>query len=108
VLICLFPLQGPPISLLFPYTALFRSFIDVYYRKGLYRGELPLIPGAEGAGRVEAVGPGVDTVEVGQAVAWAMGLGAYAEYTVVRSEEHTSELQSRENLVCRLLLDKKK
>lgn len=58
------------------------NFIDVYYRKGLYRSNLPFTPGAEGAGVVEAVGPGVETVQVGMRVAWAMGLGAYGEYTV--------------------------
>src|SRR5256885_5739371 len=42
------------------------------------------------------------------ALAPGMGLNAYFAYVVVRSEEHTSELQSPCNLVCRLLLEKKK
>src|SRR5690606_39709747 len=41
-------------------------------------------------------------------LATALTLSAFAMYAVVRSEEHTSELQSRENLVCRLLLEKTK
>ncbi|MBC2735852.1 MAG: quinone oxidoreductase [Desulfobacteraceae bacterium] len=57
------------------------NFIDVYHRTGLYPiGDLPAIPGMEGAGRVEAVGPGVSEVAEGDRVAYA-GLppGAYAE-----------------------------
>ena len=57
------------------------NFIDVYHRTGLYPiGDLPAIPGMEGAGRVEAVGPGVTEVAEGDRVAYA-GLppGAYAE-----------------------------
>lgn len=62
------------------------NFIDVYYRKGLYKTSLPFIPGAEAAGIVEEVGPGVETVRPGMRVAWAMGLGAYAEYAVHPAE----------------------
>ena len=57
------------------------NFIDVYHRTGLYPiGELPAIPGMEGAGTVETIGPGVTEVAVGDRVAYA-GLppGAYAE-----------------------------
>ena len=57
------------------------NFIDVYHRTGLYPiGDLPAIPGMEGAGRVEAVGSGVSEVAEGDRVAYA-GLppGAYAE-----------------------------
>jgi NADPH2:quinone reductase len=57
------------------------NFIDVYHRTGLYPiGDLPAIPGMEGAGRVEAVGPGVTDIAEGDRVAYA-GLppGAYAE-----------------------------
>lgn len=56
------------------------NFIDVYHRTGLYPiGDLPAIPGMEGAGRVEAVGADVSEVKVGDRVAYA-GLppGAYA------------------------------
>lgn len=57
------------------------NFIDVYHRTGLYPiGDLPAVPGMEAAGRVEAVGPGVTEVTVGDRVAYA-GLppGAYAQ-----------------------------
>ena len=57
------------------------NFIDVYFRTGLYpAGSLPFIPGMEGAGVVEAVGEGVDSVAVGDRVAYASPpLGAYAQ-----------------------------
>ena len=59
------------------------NFVDVYHRTGLYRLELPLTPGSEGAGVVEEVGPGVTEVHKGDRVAWAMVVGSYAEYAVV-------------------------
>ena len=59
------------------------NFIDIYHRTGLYPNPLPFIPGSEGAGIVEAVGPGVREVRIGDRVAYAMGVGAYAEKTVV-------------------------
>ena len=59
------------------------NFVDVYHRTGLYRLELPLTPGSEGAGVVEEVGPGVTEVRKGVRVAWAMVVGSYAEYAVV-------------------------
>ena len=62
------------------------NFIDVYHRTGLYKLPLPLIPGSEGAGVVEEVGPGVKLVKKGDRVAYAMARGAYAEYAVVAAE----------------------
>jgi NADPH2:quinone reductase len=59
------------------------NFVDTYYRTGLYKLELPLIPGSEGAGVVEEVGPDVSEVRKGDRVAWAMVVGSYAEYAVV-------------------------
>ncbi len=59
------------------------NFIDVYHRTGLYPGALPFTPGMEAAGVVEAVGPGVYEVEVGDRVAYAMERGSYAERAVV-------------------------
>ena len=59
------------------------NFIDVYFRVGLYKAELPLTPGSEAAGTVESVGPGVDTVKPGDRVAYAMVRGSYAEYACV-------------------------
>src|SRR5690606_42149181 len=82
------PIRRPPRSPLFPYTTLFRSLDELRYAQilrlhAVQRGERP----AE------------DVVEP--------PVFAGALYGA-RSEEHTSELQSRENLVCRLLLEKKK
>ena len=58
------------------------NFIDVYFRIGLYKADLPLTPGSEAAGTVEAVGPDVTDVQVGDRVAYAMTRGSYAEYAV--------------------------
>src|SRR5690349_24127018 len=73
-------IRRPPRSTLFPYTTLFRSWLR----------HLPARARPEPVGRPEAA----DQLREG-------GAGA-------RSEEHTSELQSRRDLVCRLLLEKKK
>src|SRR3712207_7080531 len=73
-------IRRPPRSTLFPYTTLFRSHVGA----GLNPGN-----GEAAAGAGAAITPGNQAV--GQ-----------------RSEEHTSELQSRQYLVCRLLLEKKK
>jgi NADPH2:quinone reductase len=59
------------------------NYIDVYYRTGLYKAELPYTLGMEGAGTVTAVGPDVADVAVGQKVAWTGVPGAYAEHAVV-------------------------
>lgn len=59
------------------------NFIDVYFRSGLYKADLPITLGSEAAGTVEAVGPGVSEVSPGDRVAYAMVRGAYAEYAVV-------------------------
>src|SRR4051812_50004478 len=81
-------IRRPPRSTLFPYTTLFRSG---------ERGDLRIPHGARAADRVREdddrrVGGSVDAVRHGDG----------------RSEEHTSELQSHVNIVCRLLLEKKK
>ena len=59
------------------------NFIDVYYREGRYKTELPFIDGQEGAGIVEAVGEGVTDFKPGDPVAWCHVMGSYAEYSVV-------------------------
>jgi NADPH2:quinone reductase len=59
------------------------NFIDVYFRTGLYKAELPATLGSEAAGTVEGLGPGVTEVAVGDRVAYAMARGSYAEYAVV-------------------------
>jgi NADPH2:quinone reductase len=65
-------------------TAIGLNFIDVYFRTGLYKAaQLPFVPGQEGAGVVEAVGPGVSEVRPGDRVAYAGVQGAYADVRVV-------------------------
>jgi NADPH:quinone reductase len=59
------------------------NFIDVYFRIGLYKADLPVTLGSEAAGTVEAVGPGVTDVKPGDRVAYAMARGSYAEYAAV-------------------------
>jgi NADPH2:quinone reductase len=59
------------------------NFIDIYIRSGLYRNPLPLTLGQEAAGVVEAVGPNVTEVKVGDRVAYSGVLGSYAEYAAV-------------------------
>src|SRR3989442_5454004 len=72
-------IRRPPRSTLFPYTTLFRSIVIVRWLPSSWRG--------------------IETDS---------GLRVAGSTTVSRSEEHTSELQSRPHLVCRLLLEKKK
>src|SRR2546422_4448618 len=95
-------IRRPPRSTLFPYTTLFRS--GRARRRRVRRVPSRVAPrggpGAGGAG-------GVDDLDRGQRVAAACP--AFRRPRVAaRSEEHTSELQSRLHLVCRLLLEKKK
>src|SRR5262247_1446877 len=67
-------------------TAVGLNFIDVYQRTGLYPVALPAVLGQEGAGVVEAVGPGVTEVAVGDRVAYGGIPGAYAEARTVPAE----------------------
>src|SRR5690606_39445286 len=101
-------LRLPPTSTLFPYTTLFRSLLeDGDARQVLALDELEARAAAGGDVREEGFvesedadgGSGVAAPDHGVAggLREAVGDG--------RSEEHTSELQSRENLVCRLLLE---
>ena len=59
------------------------NYIDVYFRSGQYKAELPLTIGMEAGGTVKAVGPGVTDVKVGDKVAYTGIPGAYAEYAAV-------------------------
>ena len=59
------------------------NFIDIYHRTGLYKMPLPFTPGMEAAGTVEAIGADVHELRPGDRVAYAMSLGAYAQYSVV-------------------------
>src|SRR5690606_41177176 len=98
----------PHMSTLFPYTTLFRSQVlaDTYVRD-----YVPQIVRPEMMERVRAHRERGDTVVMVSASPsiylqpWAKAQGM-AQVLATRSEEHTSELQSRENLVCRLLLEK--
>jgi len=62
------------------------NFIDIYQRTGLYPIEPPFALGQEGAGEVDAVGEGVEDISVGDHVAFASVMGAYAEYVVAPAE----------------------
>lgn len=65
-------------------TAVGLNYIDVYHRTGIYPiPSLPAIIGNEAAGVVEAVGPGVTEVAVGDRVAYCMSLGSYTERRVI-------------------------
>ena len=59
------------------------NYIDVYFRTGLYKADLPFTPGNEGAGIVKELGPDVANVQVGDRVAYAMSRGSYAKLAVV-------------------------
>jgi NADPH2:quinone reductase len=59
------------------------NYIDVYYRTGLYKAEVPLTLGLEAGGTVTTVGPNVTDVKVGDKVAYTGVAGAYAQYAVV-------------------------
>src|SRR3712207_7422958 len=87
-------IRRPPRSTLFPYTTLFRSAVVAAGRKS-HRVD-PRRAGTEPLGRD------------GGEVVVPTGHPAVEQLVVFRSEEHTSELQSRQYLVCRLLLEKKK
>jgi NADPH2:quinone reductase len=54
------------------------NFIDVYFRTGLYKADLPFVPGKEGAGTITALGDGVTDLAVGDRVAYASADGAYS------------------------------
>ena len=62
------------------------NFIDVYFREGRYKKDLPFVGGQEGAGVIEAVGDGVVDLKPGDPVAWCTIMGSYAEYAVVPAE----------------------
>src|SRR3712207_7247616 len=101
-------IRRPPRSTLFPYTTLFRSFEQLRVRDhgDLARIEVPpdridelVAMRAELEARIRDLGYTYVTIDL-----TGFRSGAMNE----RSEEHTSELQSRQYLVCRLLLEKKK
>ena len=63
------------------------NFIDVYFRKGLYKSALPFTPGTEGAGTVVAVGEGVSEIAVGDRVASQSFQGSYAELALASADK---------------------
>src|SRR5690606_40154007 len=93
---------------LFPYTTLFRSGGEIVVSPG----PLPRHSKAQGSARRFLGGPFDDDDGRGGPGGWWIFVEVDVALTphdiVRRSEEHTSELQSRENIVCRLLLEKKK
>src|SRR3989442_11172346 len=96
-------IRRPPRSTLFPYTTLFRSHCQHRFwgnaRKYLvFWGTLAAAVTLVSPGGLEAASPSTDAIQS----------QITAHDAAQRSEEHTSELQSRPHLVCRLLLEKKK
>src|SRR3712207_8272671 len=98
-------IRRPPRSTLFPYTTLFRS-------RGLNVAFVPLrglvCPVADPSRHAEAASDLLPPGRVGIRYAEDLLQGRLRRDALQRSEEHTSELQSRQYLVCRLLLEKKK
>src|SRR3712207_8996247 len=87
-------IRRPPRSTLFPYTTLFRSFLIEKYA-------IAYTPG------LNLVDPKADPRVLSRGKIAALKAGLTEAREIQRSEEHTSELQSRQYLVCRLLLEKK-
>src|SRR3712207_8907557 len=97
-------IRRPPRSTLFPYTTLFRSVQALDEGRGAHQ----TVQRQDLAGGDEAVdGLGGQVHHVTRVVRGEQG-GERPVVVALRSEEHTSELQSRPYLVCRLLLEKKK
>src|SRR3712207_6994857 len=100
-------IRRPPRSTLFPYTTLFRSRAARGQRRRHARR--PHTARVQTADRLRAQPePGVELRPVARARLGRRVRGVAGADEAVRSEEHTSELQSRQYLVCRLLLEKKK
>src|SRR5260370_10377471 len=99
-------IRRPPRSTLFPYTTLFRSLFRPVLRKKTFRRHRDWIEDLNDA-LGEVRDRDVPLIELRKLTAGHVAI-AHLPERVVRSEEHTSELQSHLNLVCRLLLAKKK
>src|SRR3712207_8852401 len=94
-------IRRPPRSTLFPYTTLFRSARPAH--ASVTSDELPMTSQSANACWYDAVASAKRCK-----LAWMCPTTIRAAARFARSEEHTSELQSRQYLVCRLLLEKKK
>ena len=79
------PSPGPG-EVLIKAEAIGVNVVDTYFRSGLYPHELPFVLGAEVCGTVEAVGDGVTTPLLGERVATADAIGAYAEYCIAPAD----------------------
>jgi NADPH:quinone reductase len=78
------PIPEPgPGQILMRVEAIGVNFIEIYFRKGVYKAALPVIPGSEAAGTVEELGPGVTGFAAGDAVVSTSVIGSYAEYALV-------------------------
>ncbi len=78
------PIPEPgPGQILMRVEAIGVNFIEIYFRKGVYKAALPMIPGSEAAGTVEELGPGVTGFATGDAVVSTSVIGSYAEYALV-------------------------
>jgi NADPH2:quinone reductase len=75
------PSPGPG-EVLIKAEAIGVNFVDTYFRSGSYPHKLPFVLGAEVAGRIEVLGEGVTALRVGDRVATADAVGAYAEYCI--------------------------
>src|SRR2546430_12542640 len=101
-------IRRPPRSTLFPYTTLFRSLDVVDFK---YGAGVPVNVNGNTQLLYYVVGALVslwDAAHEDAAFSSIVSPGEVVEWALARSEEHTSELQSQSNLVCRLLLEKKK
>src|SRR3712207_7325631 len=101
-------IRRPPRSTLFPSTTLFRSVVlplEALNRAMLNLAENDLTTPLPKLGRVDEIGEMSDTLRVFKAHALRRNR-LQQDKEMLRSEEHTSELQSRQYLVCRLLLEK--
>src|SRR5258708_30908154 len=96
-------IRRPPRSTLFPYTTLFRS-------AQRYQQKLQTLPQLQDVGSdLSALAPSVSViVDRDKAASYGISSASVDQINRWRSEEHTSELQSPDHLVCRLLLEKKK
>src|SRR3712207_8361210 len=99
-------IRRPPRSTLFPYTTLFRSYIGDL-NLGFEFSRLSDFAGKVNAGKVTDAD--IDAIANFKDLGAENALASSSRSRInARSEEHTSELQSRQYLVCRLLLEKKK